>query len=613
MKKYKVLVIAPYEGFTGIVRNVVNDHAEFSVFDLDIEMLTLNRIEGYLRSVDLSVYDVVISRGQSAAVAASVLKDRIPIVNIGFSPYDILRSLKLAMNSPSGKIAFLVFQNLENDVNTLFELISGSEKVQLVVPTSFKTVEEMEACIIRLHEEEGVSLFIGDGVCSRLARAHEFDNILVTSGPESVRTALETALRICDSKEQHESTQSLLENIIRKSNIPVAVYDKHGKLLFSNFHSISPEYDTLDLQPYVDRSFQNQTSRYLINIGRQSFRVRSNCVECGGNEYVIFFVVNSFMNTAKNRQFYDIITRSEAQDSLVYMANSLSLSPVLEKVTSALQPKLPVFVHGGHSSGKSTFIKAVYASSKYSCSPMIVVDCLRLNSDLLTKLFEDERSALLEKNCVVFFKNIQVLSTTLQNKLEYYLKASALSIRHKLLTSFTGDLESALAQNSFSSSLYYYLAGIDVLIPSLTKRSLDIPNIVRICLNQINQQLPIQIASIDQDAMQMLKSFRWTNGIDQLNSVIKELALSSDSQVIKADNVERVLKSLTDEPRQVTANRETPSLDLSRPLDEIEQEIIEIVFREENMNQTKAAQRLGISRTSLWKKLNRSNPSKKGN
>ena len=42
-----------------------------------------------------------------------------------------------------------------------------------------------------------------------------------------------------------------------------------------------------------------------------------------------------------------------------------------------------------------------------------------------------------------------------------------------------------------------------------------------------------------------------------------------------------------------------------RTLDEIEQEIIELVFREENMNQTKTAQRLGISRTSLWKKLNR--------
>ena len=52
-KKYKALVIAPYEGFTGIVQNVVEDHREFGVFDLDIEMLTLNRIESFLKHTPL--------------------------------------------------------------------------------------------------------------------------------------------------------------------------------------------------------------------------------------------------------------------------------------------------------------------------------------------------------------------------------------------------------------------------------------------------------------------------------------------------------------------------------------------------------------------------------
>ena len=126
-----------------------------------------------------------------------------------------------------------------------------------------------------------------------------------------------------------------------------------------------------------------------------------------------------------------------------------------------------------------------------------------------------------------------------------------------------------------------------------------------ICLNQINQKMPVQIASIDQGAMRLLKNFSWSNGIDQLNSVIQELAVSSDSQVIKEEQVALLLKTLSGQQRQCSPVRGTPSLDLTRTLAEIEQEIIEIVFREENMNQTRAAQRLGISRTSLWKKLSR--------
>ena len=117
--------------------------------------------------------------------------------------------------------------------------------------------------------------------------------------------------------------------------------------------------------------------------------------------------------------------------------------------------------------------------------------------------------------------------------------------------------------------------------------------------------MPVQIASIDQGAMRLLKNFHWSNGIDQLNSVIQELAVSSDSQVIKEEQVALLLRTLAGQQRQLSPISSRSPLDLSRPLAEIEQDIIEIVFREESMNQTRAAQRLGISRTSLWKKLNR--------
>lgn len=606
MKKYKALVISPYEGFSGIVRNVMDDYKEFDLFDLDIEMLTLPFVEDFLRRTNLSGYDVVISRGQSAVVAETVLAGSIPVVNIGFSPYDILRSLKLAMNGPGSKIAFLVFANIRNSVMTLFELIGGNESVELSVHTAFQSEEEMEECIVRLHDQEGVTLFVGDGVCNRLARAHEFDNILVTSGAESIAEALQRALLLCGEKERGENQQNVLENILRKSSVPIAIYNKQGNILCSNLHSAGPEYSELDLKDLVERSLRHPESKYMVSAGRQSFRVRANWVEYQGEEYVLFYVAPSFPNNAKNRQLYDTVSRADVQDCLVYMVNSPTLSSMLEKVTASSQSKLPVFVYGKRSSGKSTFLKAVYATSQYSRNPLVVIDCLRLNDELLTRLFEDERSVLLEQDFAVYFKNIHALSMELQNKLEYYLGISNLAARHKLLTSFTGDLKTALARNTFSSGLYHCLAGISLPFPSITERSLDIPNIIRIFLNQINQKLPVQIASIDQEAMGLLRDFPWTNGIDQLYSTIQELALASDSQVIRGSQVARFLTTIRNQPEKPARAQDSPALDLSRTLDEIEQEIIEIVFREENMNQTKAAQRLGISRTSLWKKLNRS-------
>ena len=302
MKKYKALVISPYEGFSGIVRNVMDDYKEFDLFDLDIEMLTLPFVEDFLRRTNLSGYDVVISRGQSAVVAETVLAGSIPVVNIGFSPYDILRSLKLAMNGPGSKIAFLVFANIRNSVMTLFELIGGNESVELSVHTAFQSEEEMEECIVRLHDQEGVTLFVGDGVCNRLARAHEFDNILVTSGAESIAEALQRALLLCGEKERGENRQNVLENILRKSSVPIAIYNKQGNILCSNLHSAGPEYSELDLKDLVERSLRHPESKYMVSAGRQSFRVRANWVEYQGEEYVLFYVAPSFPNNAKNRQ-----------------------------------------------------------------------------------------------------------------------------------------------------------------------------------------------------------------------------------------------------------------------------------------------------------------------
>lgn len=603
---YKVLVISPYEGFAGIVRKVFNEHNEFSVFDLDIEMLALNQISYFLKNAPLSSYDIVISRGQSAIEAESYLRRRIPLVNIGFSPYDVLRSLKLAMNSSCDKIAFLTFPDMGNNVATLFELMSGSENVRLIVENGFHSEEEMEKCIIRLHEEENVNLFIGDGVCNRLAKRHELDNILITSGEESVYSAMKTALRICCGLDREEDGD-LVEKIIKKSLVPLSIYNKQGELVFSNLYSISSEYTGLDLLPYLERSMSHRECRFIASVGRQTFRVHSSHVELAGSEYVVFFITNSFTRTPKNRELYDVITLGDAQDSLVYIVNSPTLSSALEKANSSPQSKLSVFVYGERSCGKSTFIKAVYASSQFSRSPMLVIDCLQLNEEQLIKLFEDDRSALLEKDCVVYFKNMHVLSGVLQNKLEYYLKISCLSARHKLLTSYTGDVEASLRRGTFSESLYRYLAGTSIYIPGISERNLDIPNIVRICLNQLNQRMPIQIASIDQGAMQQLQRFPWPNGIDQIKSVIEELALSSDSQVIREENVSRLLTNLSShQDQKLMASQEVSQLDLRKPLEEIIQDIIQIVFREENMNQTKTAQRLGISRTSLWKKLNQS-------
>ncbi len=83
--------------------------------------------------------------------------------------------------------------------------------------------------------------------------------------------------------------------------------------------------------------------------------------------------------------------------------------------------------------------------------------------------------------------------------------------------------------------------------------------------------------------------------------IIRELVITAHTSYISVQNVQAVLSR---ESAKKTVNA-SPVINLNRSLDEITQEIVQTVFDEEKMNQTKTAKRLGFSRSTLWRMLKR--------
>jgi propionate catabolism operon transcriptional regulator len=93
--------------------------------------------------------------------------------------------------------------------------------------------------------------------------------------------------------------------------------------------------------------------------------------------------------------------------------------------------------------------------------------------------------------------------------------------------------------------------------------------------------------------------FPWPGNIPQLKRVLTELILSAKNPYIAKADVARTLQNeIFDAPQKLTYN-----IPLDRPLKAINQEIIQLVLNEEEMNHSRAASRLGISRTTLWRML----------
>ena len=133
----------------------------------------------------------------------------------------------------------------------------------------------------------------------------------------------------------------------------------------------------------------------------------------------------------------------------------------------------------------------------------------------------------------------------------------------------------------------------------VSERLADIQSLVGLCINTFNVQFGTQLVGLSAPAMLCIQNHRWAHNIDQLVQFMSRLVAGSTSAYVSEEEVMRLLSA----EKKPEKNAPSPGLDLHRPLSEIERELVRAVYLEEGMNQTRTAERLGISRSTVWRML----------
>ena len=246
--------------------------------------------------------------------------------------------------------------------------------------------------------------------------------------------------------------------------------------------------------------------------------------------------------------------------------------------------------------GKDDFAQYIHAHSPQASSSFLMVDCASLTEKALCGLIDDINSPLHAAGCTLYFRGLHLLSLPAQQRLEEYARQTLLCRRHRVISSSWGELSSQLTQGAFSAQLYEMLCGFVLRLPSLAERREDIRSICSLLLNECNRELGRQVTGFQPEAFGLLETFSWPGNLGQLRRVVYSLVLSAQGSYISASAVRSVLQ---EQPRSSLDG----GIDLSKTLEEMEKEILSLVLRQEDMNQTRAAKRLGISRSTLWRKL----------
>jgi two-component system response regulator AtoC len=311
------------------------------------------------------------------------------------------------------------------------------------------------------------------------------------------------------------------------------------------------------------------------------------------------------------------------------IGQSPAIRGVLEQARqiAALEETPPGLIVGETGTGKGLVARTIHASSPRSARPFIEVNCTALPATLMeAELFGHERGAFTDakesklglfeaaEGGFLFLDEVGDIELSLQGKL---LKAvEERSVRRvggirdrridvRILAASNRDLEKDAQGERFRRDLYFRLAVIILRLPPLRERGEDILFLAEHFLRRFNAKYGKAAHGFDPRARERLLAYPWPGNVRELSHVMERAVLWSRGDLLGSEHLSLEIPATPAEPapqadgRGASESLPPPGTDL----ESWERTLIERALRESDGNQTRAAQRLGISRDTLRYRL----------
>lgn len=589
--RIRVLGIAPHEGMKTLMSSVVADYPQI---DLTLFVGDMEQGLEIARSNFHGDYDVVISRGGTAKMLQKNLA--LPVIEIDISMYDILCALKLA-DGLTGKTAMVSFANITSSAHLLCDLMKYNMDIYTI-----DSAEAVEPTLRQLQKNDYQSILC-DMISNTTAKRLGLNSFLITSGVDSIRKAFDQALLLCRSQQRLRDENQFFRQLIQGQIGQTMVFDQDGNLFLSTLDDPKPELLEL-LRRDLPESQLGAERRITRNLGRMLYAIRARRISTGSLTYTAFFFDARKTPLSPNQVGIRFSTRPEAENAFYSSIFSFagSISDYQQDIEHISQSTAPVMVTGEDGTGKESIVSVLYMRSPLRNAPLVSINCSLLNDKSWAFLLEHHNSPLADQGNTLYFASIDALSEERRQQLLAVLSEMDVCRRNRVIFSCVcqpGEYTSAVG-----SLFMDKLCCLSLYLPPLRQMAERIPALVNLSLSHLNVDLPRQIVGADPEAITLLQNFQWPHNYTQFRRVIGELAVTATGSLITAENVRQALRK----ERHVGAfspcaeNAAAP-LNLNRTLDEISQDVARRVVEESGGNQTVAAKRLGISRTTLWRLL----------
>lgn len=428
------------------------------------------------------------------------------------------------------------------------------------------------------------------------------------------------------SREQglKKALEKALPLIARVAGGEAVIFDREGKRLASYnpdgtvntefLHKVSgAAKKAMELQKPVIGDSMSYAGAMAVRIPiTQDYGIGFNNELAAKKNIKLYEEVKKFQYARYN--FSDIIAESEAMKQVIEMARHVAHG------TST------ILICGETGTGKELFAQSIHNESERSNKPFVAINCGAFPSSLIeSSLFGYVEGAFTgakrggspgifeqAQEGTIFLDEISEMELNLQAKLLRVLQEREVTriggdkpipVNVRILASTNKDLAKMVREGKFRSDLYFRLNVVELKIPSLRERVADIPLLVMHFIRRYNALLGKYVADIDEEAMEILVRYTWPGNVRELqNSIEYAINMVKDEQKLSSRHLPPyILQNLHISSGHYRS--EAPRETLDGILARTEKKVIEKTLQEVQFKKKEAAQILGISTTTLWRKM----------
>ena len=396
--------------------------------------------------------------------------------------------------------------------------------------------------------------------------------------------------------------------LLKNAKDALAKLDDSFELIVTDINM--PGMDGIEFVKVLDGKFE-----VIIMTGNATLQKAIDSIQLGVKDFLLKpFEIETLVEAIKrSHKIQEVVKKAPSKkvkkqcSSSSFSASSPALDKAVNMAERAAKTDASILLTGESGVGKEVFAKHIHQYSPRSKKPFIAINMAAIPENLIeSELFGFEKGAFTDaiaskpglfetaEGGTLFLDEIGEMPYGVQAKLLRVLQerevqrlgsSKPIKIDVRIVSATNANLHQQIDDNEFREDLYYRLNTIPVAIPPLRQRTEEILDIANNVLTDNCNKYGFKLKSFSEEAQNALMAYKWPGNIRELVSVVERATILSEGQSITTDEL-----FLDSRQKQ-------------KSISEMEKELIEEVLNSYNNNVSESAKILGMSETTLEKKI----------